>query len=142
MRPRRGYEAAAITKHADPGRRDDARHVADAVRNSDTGGLRRDYLETFFCLTPAPAPCWPISRYRSALFYAYGMRWIDFLGFTYAVAPGDRPAPRPPAPPSCPAPGRQETTGALLIIGSTTSKTSKTPPKTTGRNTADTEKTR
>jgi len=136
---KRGYQAAAITsaRHAaDPGRRDDARHVADAVHKSDTRGLRRDYLENFFCLTPAPAPCWPPARFRAALFYAYGMRWVGFIGFTYVVDPGPlvpvvpRLADR--ERPACQAPGRQETSGIFDIKTGTAAITTGAPQKAHG----------
>jgi hypothetical protein len=107
--PQRGYEAAARTKFRDPQRRDDALWVAELVREDPAGGVRRDWLETYFCLT-SPGPQWPPPRFRSALFYAYGLRWICFIGFTYVVDPGpglplaerrrtddDRPPARPAA---------------------------------------------
>ena len=97
MRPQRGYQAAAITKATDPGRREDALDIAKRIHNDPAGGIRRDQLDTWYCLNPA-GPLWPTGRYRSALFYAYGLRWIDFIGFTYAVDPGPAPRFGPPSP--------------------------------------------
>jgi hypothetical protein len=119
---RRGYAAAGRTAaidQANPERRSDARHIADAVRKSDTRGLRRDYLETFFCLDPAPAPGWPIARFKAALFYAYGMRWVAFIGWTYVVDPGPviplGPRLTDAERPACPPERRHDTTGIFDI---------------------------
>lgn len=127
MRPQRGYEAAAITKHTDPGRRDDALWLAELVREDPAGGLRRDWLETYFCLTD-PGPRWAPARFRAALFYAYGLRWVAFIGWTYVVDPGPglplaerrlADAERPPA-----RPGNAGTTGILDINTNSTAITS------------------
>jgi hypothetical protein len=70
------------------------------------------------------------------MFYAWGLRWLDFIGFTYVVDPGPGPglglAGRPashdsPAPP--PAPG---TTGMLDISTGIIPKTTGHPHKAHG----------
>jgi hypothetical protein len=92
--PRRGYQAAGRTAALHdlyPERRDDARQLATTVHESDTRGLRRDYLETRFCLDGA-GPGWTVGRFKAALFYAYGRGWVCFIGFTYVVDPGPGPS--------------------------------------------------
>lgn len=114
MRPHRGYQSAAITKHTDPQRRDDARQLATLVHADPCRGVRRDWLEEQFC-APWQAGGWHAERFKYALFYAYGMRWIEFCGWTYVVVPAPLPVTSDGAEvmscPRTPATNGQKTSG-------------------------------
>src|SRR5262249_14803143 len=87
------------------------------VQKSDTRGLRRDHLEHRYCLSDT-GPAWSIGRFKAALFYAYGMGWITFCGFTYVVDPGPAISA---APAACAAPDPAPQQESLISAG--------TPPK-------------
>jgi len=133
MQPRRGYQAAGAAKYRDPQRREDALDLAARVRKSDTHGLRRDWLEWFYCLR-GDGRQWPVTRFKAALFHAYAMGWVTFIGWAYVVDPGPAIPLAAPAAPSCARrPARdQEQTGIFDISGHTANATTGKPNTTGG----------